>query len=287
MKERSLVAFTLLSQMAVGAFWVLGVLHLWAFWQAGAVGVLTGGIWFVVPLVMALALLASFLHLGVPLNAWRAFANLASSWLSREVLFALLFTGASGLFAVLHGFSLGSSFVRAIIAGAAALLGLGLIASMANAYRLRTVPAWDTWVTPVSFFISALLLGGLLIGALLVLVPGVRLDSLDSVLRGIALGAAVLLSTELVVLLLWLSGLAAGRGATSRSTEKVIQEHRVLFRLRLMLVVLSIAICGFASFIWGQGLQVELVIILSFTLVLSSEVLGRLLFYEARVRHGV
>ena len=35
MKERSLVAFTILVQMAVGAFWVLGALHIWAARQAG------------------------------------------------------------------------------------------------------------------------------------------------------------------------------------------------------------------------------------------------------------
>jgi DMSO reductase anchor subunit len=92
---------------------------------------------------------------------------------------------------------------------------------------------------------------------------------------------------ELVILLLWLSGLAAGRGAASRSVEKVTQEHRVLFRLRLTLVLLSIVVCGFALLTWERGEWVGLVIISTFALVLVSEVLGRLLFYEARVRHGV
>ena len=35
MRDRSLVAFTLLSQMAVGALWMLGVLRFWVARQAG------------------------------------------------------------------------------------------------------------------------------------------------------------------------------------------------------------------------------------------------------------
>lgn len=178
MKERSLVAFTILSQMAVGAFWVLGALHLWTTRQAGATATdaLTAKALLTIPLVMVLAMLASFFHLGTPFGAWRAFANLRLSWLSREVLLAVLFTGASGLFAGLQWFKLGTSAARDVIAWATALLGLALIYSMANAYRLRTVPAWDTWVTPASFFTTAFLLGGLAVGATLVVNPDVHLN---------------------------------------------------------------------------------------------------------------
>lgn len=44
-----------------------------------------------------LALLLSALHLGRPLRAWRAFANLGTSWLSREALLATAFLGFAGL----------------------------------------------------------------------------------------------------------------------------------------------------------------------------------------------
>src|SRR5512139_3577988 len=85
MKERSLAAFTILSQMAVGTFWLLSVLN-----GLGAVKLL------ILTAIMLVALAASFLHLGSPFNAWRAFSGWRSSWLSREVLCAALFTALLG-----------------------------------------------------------------------------------------------------------------------------------------------------------------------------------------------
>ena len=162
---------------------------------------------------MTLGLLASLFHLGTPFNAWRAFANLRLSWLSREVLFAVLFTGTSSLFTGLQWFKLGTPVARNVVAWAAALLGLALIASMANAYRVRTVPAWNTWVTPASFFTTALLLGGLSVGTTLWVTCALSLvegvgdlpELLRSSLQWIGLGAVVLLGVQLVITLLWIT----------------------------------------------------------------------------------
>jgi anaerobic dimethyl sulfoxide reductase subunit C (anchor subunit) len=296
-KERSLTAFTILSQMAVGAFWVLGALHTWATRQAGmaAADALTDKALLLVSPFMVLGLLCSFFHLGAPLNAWRAFANLRSSWLSREVLFAVLFTGASGLFTGLQWFKVGTFATRDGAGWAVALIGLALITSMANAYRVRTVPAWNTRATPASFFTTALLLGGLVVGSTLVINHALSIvegtdappELLRSALQWIALSAIVLLGMQLVIILLWVSGLAAGQGAALRAAARVTQKHRLILRLRLALAVVGIAVAGVALSPWGEGTGAGVTIILAFGLALVSEVLGRLLFYEARVRHGV
>lgn len=142
--EHSLVAFTLLAQLAVGATW---------FWSISepfdrrALVIITA--------IMLIALLASLVHLGQPRHAWRALANLRTSWLSREVLAASLFTGA--LLAVLATGGRGL--------WPANVLGLALIISMAQVYRLRTVPEWNNHATTASFFATTLLLGGVLHGA--------------------------------------------------------------------------------------------------------------------------
>ena len=109
MRDRSLVAFTLLSQMAVGGLWILGVLRIWVAWQAGVATAeaLTAGPLLVVGLLMILALVASLLHLGAPGEAWRVVANVRSSWLSREILFALLFGGTSVLLGAMQWFGWG------------------------------------------------------------------------------------------------------------------------------------------------------------------------------------
>ena len=106
---------------------------------------------------MLIALLASFLHLGQPRHAWRAIANLRTSWLSREVLSAALFVVS--LIAVLATRGSGIWLADAT--------GLALIISMARVYALRTVPEWNHRATTASFFVTTLLLGALVHGALI------------------------------------------------------------------------------------------------------------------------
>jgi anaerobic dimethyl sulfoxide reductase subunit C (anchor subunit) len=289
MKERSLVAFTLLSQMAVGAFWVLVGLRAWAAWHTGteAAGALTDGVLLLVGPVMLLGIVSSFFHLGTPFKSWRAIANLHASWLSREVLFALLFAAGTLLFAVLQWLGWGASVARSVLAGTVALLGLALLVSMTRAYRLRTVPAWDTWTTPAAFLITACLLGGLGVGVSLGDASGVSSELLGTARQWIALGAIVLLSVDLLVILIWIAGMSAAPGAAALAAARITQEHGTIFRVRLALTVAAVAVSGAALTPWGKGARAGAIIALAFGLVLTAEVLGRVLFYEARVRHGV
>jgi DMSO reductase anchor subunit len=142
MKERSLAAFTILSQMAIGAFWLLSVLN-----GLNAVKLL------ILTAIMLVALATSFLHLGTAFNAWRAFSGWRSSWLSREVLCAALFT------ALLGGLAL-AAWRQIDLAGTGMWLAAlcGLVPMYTQAYRLRTVPIWNHWTTAASFSITTLLL---------------------------------------------------------------------------------------------------------------------------------
>ena len=289
MRERSLVAFSLLLQTAVGASWVLWVMRDWITRQAGtaAANALTDRAQLAVPALAVLGMIASLFHLGTPLNAWRALTNLRSSWLSREILLAVLFTGASGLFAGLQWFKLGSTGDRAILAWAARTVGLGLVFSMANAYRLRTIPAWDTNFTPISFVVTTFLAGGLMAGLTLVMNADASSELPRSLLHWIALGAIVLLTVELAMDSVWIAVLVAGRGAALRAAAKITQEYRTIFRLRRALMIMGVlAACAMLS-PWVEGEWMGIAMALAFGLVLASEMLGRQLFYEARTRHGV
>ncbi len=136
--EMPLVAFTLLVQMAVGAFWA-------ALWMTESIPLIP---YLMIGLCLGLGGLFSFAHLGAKRNAWRAPFHLKKSWLSREILFFGLF-GAGWL----------AGFVMPEIKWVTSLLGLGLIYSMAKVYQLRPMPAWNTWRTTAGFFITAALLG--------------------------------------------------------------------------------------------------------------------------------
>lgn len=145
--EPSLVAFTLLAQAAAGVVWAAGAHRLLAPTAAATA----------LPLALRLAalllgagIMASLLHLGRPRRAWRALANLRTSWLSREILS----TGAFGL------------GLAALVLRPAALLHLlvvlaaaAMVHAMAAVYRVRTIPAWDRPRTTIEFFATAALLG--------------------------------------------------------------------------------------------------------------------------------
>jgi anaerobic dimethyl sulfoxide reductase subunit B (iron-sulfur subunit) len=147
--EMPLVAFTLLVQMAVGAFWV-------AQWMTDSIPLIP---YLIIGACLAVGGLFSFAHLGAKRNAWRAPFHLKKSWLSREILLVGLF-GASWL----------AGFALPDMKWVTALLGAGLIYSMAKVYQLRPIPAWNTWHTTVGFFVTAALLGH----AVMLIVFGVK-----------------------------------------------------------------------------------------------------------------
>lgn len=141
-QELPLIIFTLCGQMAAGLA-VFGIFFQLARFQL----LLLGGL-------LAVAALASLTHLGTPRNAWRAFSHLNKSWLSREILVFGLF-GASWLAWLAESWFLKTNY-GALSTG---LLGLGLVHSMAQVYRIKAVPAWNSWRTNAAFFLSAGVLG--------------------------------------------------------------------------------------------------------------------------------
>jgi anaerobic dimethyl sulfoxide reductase subunit C (anchor subunit) len=126
-----------------------------ATWWASAMGAFTRSTIAVIAALTLAGLLASLLHLGTPSKAWRALSNVRTSWLSREVLCASLFVAA---------------LMVVLVTGRALWLaqatGAALVVSMVQVYRLRTVAAWNSVRTTVSFVGTTLLLGLLLSGAL-------------------------------------------------------------------------------------------------------------------------
>jgi DMSO reductase anchor subunit len=180
MKERSLVAFTLLAQLSVGAFLVLGILDILAAFTAGGFAALFSLLDRSMPaigLAMICALLASLLHLGTPGNAYRAATNWRSSWLSREILSSLAFAASLVLFALLKRFLPETSPSLLFFFILAASCGLALLYCMIRVYLLRTIAGWNRWTTPVSFISATLFLGSLAAG-LAILYFGIEISSL-------------------------------------------------------------------------------------------------------------
>jgi DMSO reductase anchor subunit len=152
----ALVVMTVFTQLSVGAFGTIFLLHMsGAFTRLGAAAATSLA-------VAAMALAASTLHLGRPIYAYRALKMWRRSWLSREVLLFSSFSAVACLYAI--GLWLGVAGGAGL--GALTLLfGFGGVTASACIYRVPSRPAWNTPLTLVQFNLTALTLGPLFAAA--------------------------------------------------------------------------------------------------------------------------
>jgi anaerobic dimethyl sulfoxide reductase subunit C (anchor subunit) len=284
-REGSLVTFTLLTQASVGTTWVLLAVRWWAGRTGESAAAADDTAWPVAVAALVAALLglaASFFHLGRPRNAWRALANVRSSWLSREILFAAAFTGALAAGVLLRLRPGPASFAAGVADGFAAAIGLGLLQAMSRTYRLRTVPSWNEVSTPLAFLGTALALGLLSVATALAF-PRASAALLPVAPRSLVLGALLVLLVGTVSTLRWLRRLSSGSGAEREAFARIGVARRRLLVARLALGALALAATVAALLSTGAVWPLVAALALAF----AAEAAGRLLFYEARVRSGL
>jgi len=235
-EEVPLMLFTLLGQLAVGGFWVMS----WMFERGMASLSLVPQL--IIGAALGAGMLSSFAHLGTKKNAWRVLNHLSRSWLSRELLFAGLF-GLGWLGTILESATRNQvTFEAAVFTS---ILGIGLVYSMGQVYRLPAAPGWNTWRTNVGFMVSTLLLGLSF------------MDSLLSYESKIAGGILVALFVQLALI-------------SKRPSDDLYIKIRIgLILSGIGLTVLSIV----------RSCDIGLPV---FLLVAAEEVLGRWLFYRSR-----
>lgn len=302
--ELPMMVFTLFAQMSVGAFVVLGVVQLVAARRYGreAVDKITDPVLYAIGPVMVLGLVASMFHMNDVGNTLNVLRHVATSWLSREILFGAGFAALGFLFAAAQWFRWGTSRRRQGLAALTALVGLVLVWSMSMIYySLVAVPAWHSWTTPAQFFTTALLLGALAVGAALMGTLMVRrrrsgattADLADSsliaaTLKGIGIAAVVLLGAEFVIIPLHIANLAGAGGAAATSAEVFTGAW---FVARLVLVFLGAGLLAVLLFRYAspdaRPRTLAFLATAAFALVLAGELIGRSQFYDSMTRIGM
>jgi anaerobic dimethyl sulfoxide reductase subunit C (anchor subunit) len=163
-EELPMILITVIAQLCVGMFLVLGAIDLTASvrHRPETVERITAPALFVIVPGMALGFAVSAFHMHDVTHVLNVFRNLGSSWLSREVAFGCAFAALGFVFAVMAWLDLGSRRARRAAALLTAALGLGLLWSMSEIYAsIPTIPAWHTPFVPFEFFTTAILLGAL------------------------------------------------------------------------------------------------------------------------------
>jgi len=302
--EWALVAFTILSQMSVGTFVVLGIVNTLARRKYGvkAADLLSDRALLAIGPVIILAFIASFFHLGSPFSAYRAVANLGTSWLSREILSGVLFALVGGVFAIMQWRKIGSEMIRTVIAWVAALIGLFFVYAMASVYMVETIPTWNTAFTPLSFFATTFLLGTLAVAAAYVASyayvarrqPADAEDQREQLrwsLQGLALGSIVMLGVVFVLIPTNLAYQYTGPLAGVITMRDTVAEYGAVFFIRLILVFLGAGLLAVVlirnTLSAGRESTLSTLAYSAFALVLVSEILGRFLFYASYVRVGI
>ena len=192
--ELPLLVFTLLAQMAIGAFWTIFTIN-WGLGDGPEARGITLLPLLAVGVTITAALFASIFHLGTPENAWRALNHLRKSWLSREILFT---TGFAGSWAIITGLKLlqiDTSSLWISLAAITGLFGAAALYSMQHVYQMRSIPAWNTSRTFLEFTITTVGLGCLLTGMLL------SRDAPGTAITWIALAGMLAFTTAILVTL--------------------------------------------------------------------------------------
>jgi len=253
-EEVPLILFTLLGQLAVGGFWMMWM------WTEHITRTLNLIPHLIVGVSLGAGLLASFAHLGTKRNAWHVLTNLRRSWLSREILFAGLF-GLGWLITAYEEVFLRQSIYE--LTAIAAILGIGLVYSMSQVYRIPAAPGWNTWRTNASFMISALLLGAVVMKT--VMTYEARLFEINmNQTHWLIINHCILIILLLVQISL-----------THKRSSKLLYQN---IRLGLMIVGVGATILSVL-----QTSNIEWISVVILLCVAMEEMLGRWLFYQSRL----
>lgn len=292
-KENPLVIFTLVTQAAIGAFFVafLGGILGPAALQNAMNSAMYVPVVFTALGLAALGLFMSTTHLGKPLRFYRGFNNLRHSPVSREGLGAVIFMSFAGLHMLfmlpLNGVfqSVFGAQLAAFVRGPSVFLGvLGVVGGavglyyMYRCYRIKARPFWNHWQTACSFVGNALSLGALVVAALnapyLLLTGGDYTALLHGLLPAMVLGIAL----ECVGLLFHAKDLNTAQSEGSVSHYIQCTTFGKTYYLRNLLLGFNLLV---AIILWPNASELAGVVGWLWLLlsVLFTSVVGRALFY--------
>jgi Fe-S-cluster-containing dehydrogenase component len=95
-------------------------------------------------------MIVSTMHLGKPLNAWRALVNARSSWLSREIVAYSLFLGVSGLFFLVWPTTMLG--IVSMLLGLATLVSIDMVYAIVDHRSIRGEKSGSIVITGILFF---------------------------------------------------------------------------------------------------------------------------------------
>lgn len=222
-----------------------------------------------------LGLVVSTLHLGYPLNAFNALRHVASSWLSREIVFASLYLAALGLCTLVM---LVRKQLIPLLLPVAAVLGLIDVWCMSAIYAHTSVITWSHFNTWLMFYGAVGVLGAVALAWLPMLKARSVARERQSVMRFAAAMVVAIVAIRLLAQPDYIAYLAnASLSGVVTLPHQPMASFTQLSGLRLFSWTLSVlGALLFAVSAWRQG---KLGLMVGSLLLVLSEVLFRFMFF--------
>jgi len=311
----SYMVFTVFSQMSVGALIAMVIADFLAKSKEDAKFFETGA-WVSVP-VAVIALIGILSHEARPMLAMMTMnTNLATSWLSREVLaltifviLAVIYTimwvlhpdyGSLKWFPVIPSIVAKFTSLRKPVGVLGAVIGLAFLGVSAKAYMMYSLPSLNLPTTPLFFFVTALLAGVTAVAAVLSLKYLMKKAGDEPLARmlWIVMGVALVMLIVLIAGLLLQTNFLAPENAPTRYAAVAFEEtlagmktgdYATFYMARWVLGVVLALICTIALALPLKKKNMataSALAVLLFIVVLIGELMGRAVLFGTNVPLG-
>ena len=253
-------------------------------------------------LTVITAIIGSHFHLSRPYLSFLAVCNFKSSWLSREIVFTIIFFLAVGSLWLLRKRKSYHRTLEIFLGWFAVVIGFVSIYCMARIYLLPTQVTWNSPITITYYLVTTLLLGSMATAVLFVMdlkfaevreldIPKTRIAMIEKSLIWLAVIASIMAIMVFVLNFYQISYLQnAGETATT-SLNLLFGLYQPLFRLRLGLMPTGVGLLVISVILMKRKkkniLDLVTFIYVSCLLVMIAEILGRFIFYATHVRLGL
>lgn len=281
--EWPLMVFTVLGQCVVGGFIVLGLaLILGSLSREQQQRVHRS--MFILWVLMALAFIASTMHLGSPLRAINALNRVGESALSNEIAAGSLFFAVAGFYWLLALLDKMPVMLGKIWLVVAMALGGVFVYAMCVVYSINTVPTWDNLYTPLGFVLTVFI-GGPVLGYLLLQLAGIPMaHSNGRMILQLPIISVLALIISIASVIMQAASLATIHSSVQQASA-LIPDYGMLMVWRLALLVLGIG-CWIYPLIQGRK-PTALLMIVATLLIIIGELIGRGVFYGLHMTVGM
>jgi len=303
-REWALPVYTILMQLAVGALLVLWIIRRLASskFSPGEMDRIIRNPLLVIMITVIVAMVGSHFHLSKPFHSFYAVRNFAHSWLSREIVFTVMFFIMLFSLWLLSRYKKEFRFLLTVIGWISILFGVIVVYCMARIYMLPTQAAWNSPLVIVSFYTTTVLLGIMTIACLLVLdlkfAEIQRTNDIDIRVQVIRYSMVWLTSVAFlaVVVNIFLTFyqiymLSQGDVNARTSLQLMFELYTPLLILRFFSIIVAPFWIGYAVHrMHKAGLMPQRLMIpvyMSCLFILIGEILGRFLFYATHIRVGI